>query len=620
MSSTANARGSRRLRGPDGFAPIGAYAAIGDGRTVALVAADGSVDFMSLPSLHSPTTFGALLDPERGGRFTLAPAGDFEAARRYVGRTNVLETTYRTGAGIVRVTEALTLQDGGLLPWVELARRIEGVEGAVRLEWRLEPRFDWGRELPRIKRRGDRLVAEGAGLQLAVHSWNAGEVEPEDGALAGSFEIATGERALLALVAAHEQPLHTPSRHHVEARLDATHRVWERWLGLWAYDGPWEEEVARSALALKLLVYAPNGSIAAAPTTSLPEVIGGDKNYDYRYSWVRDSAFTLDALMRLGIPEQVQQSFACLLRAVRETAPDLPPFYDLDGAVPKRRETLGHLRGFRDSRPVRYGNAASSQLQLGSWGDLLETAALYASEGHVLDEATGEMLASCVDRVTVLWPDADSGMWELDEHRHYTSSKMAVWMAFDRALRLADQGQLPARHGERWREQRDRLHRWIEEHCWSDELGAYRGWAGEEALDAGVLRALRMDYPETARLDRTVDAIMDRLSAAPGLVYRTSLHRENEGAFVACSFWLVEALARLGRVDEACETMELILPYANDLGLFSEEIDPASGELLGNFPQGLSHLALVNAAGAIEDASAGSRAGGASARAGAGRD
>lgn len=572
---------------------------------------------MSLPSLHAPTTFAALLDPERGGRFTLAPTGKFDATRRYAGRTNVLETTYRTADGVVRVTEALTLQDGGLLPWVELARRIEGVEGSVRLEWRLEPRFDWGREQPRIRRRGDLLTAEGAGLQLAVHSWDAGEVEPEEDALSGSFELAAGERAMLALVASFEQPLHKPTRDHVEARLDATGRVWERWLGFWAYDGPWEEEVARSALALKLLVYAPNGSIAAAPTTSLPEVIGGDKNYDYRYSWVRDSAFTLDALMRLGLPEQVQESFACLLRAVRQTAPDLRPFYDLDGCEPDRSEELPHLRGYRDSTPVRYGNAARTQLQLGSWGDLLETAALYTSKGNVLDDATGEMLAACVDRMAVLWPDKDSGMWELDEHRHYTTSKIAVWTAFDRAIRLAGKGQIPDKHVPQWREQHDRLRAWIEEHCWSEELGAYCGWAGEESLDAGILRAMRMDYPERERLDCTVDTIREQLAAAPGLVYRTSEHVGQEGAFVACSFWLVEALARLGRVDEACETMEQILPYANDLGLFSEEIDPDSGELLGNFPQGLSHLALVNAAGAIEDASSGSRAGGASAKAGA---
>ena len=431
-----------QVKREDGFAPIGSYAAIGDGRTVALVAADGSVDFMSLPSLHAPTTFAAILDPERGGRFTLAPVGSYEAARRYLGRTNVLETTYRTGDGVVRITEALTLQDGGLLPgWsspgASRGWRVRSARVAARAPLRLGTRVAGDRpprRSPRRRRRGSPAHRPLLGRRRRP---------AEEDALAGAFELAAGERALLALVAAHEQPLHSPRRDHVEARLDATCRVWERWLGLWAYDGPWEEEVARSALALKLLVYAPNGSIAAAATTSLPEVIGGDKNYDYRYSWVRDSAFTLDALMRLGLPEQVQESFGCLLRAVRRTAPDLRPFYDLDGCVPERSETLDHLRGYRDSAPVRYGNAARTQLQLGSWGDLLETACLYVSEGNVLDEATGEMLAECVDRVAVLWPDEDSGMWELDELRHYTSSKIAVWMAFDRALRLAAEGHLP---------------------------------------------------------------------------------------------------------------------------------------------------------------------------------
>ncbi|HET7573432.1 MAG TPA: glycoside hydrolase family 15 protein, partial [Gaiellaceae bacterium] len=593
-----------RVKRKDGYAAIGDYAALGDGRTVALVARDGSVDFMSLPELHSPTAFAALLDPEQGGRFVLAPEADFEAARRYLGRTNVLETTFRTGEGVVRVTEALTLQDGGLLPWIELARRVEGVEGRVRLRWLVEPRFDWGRVAPRIRRRGELVVAEGHGLQLGVGSWGAGEPQLEDGAIRGEFELAAGEQALLALTCAHDQPLPKPLREHVEARLDATCRVWERWLGMWAYRGPWAEQVARSALALKLLIYAPAGSITAAPTTSLPEAVGGDKNYDYRYAWVRDSAFTLDALMRCGLPEQVQESFAWLLRAVRETAPDLRPFYDIEGGVPERCEELGHLRGWRDSRPVRYGNAAAAQLQLGSWGDLLETADLYVSRGNALDGATAELLARCVDRIAVIWTDEDSGIWELDTRRHYASSKLGAWMALDRALRLVEAGQLPGEHAAAWREQRDRLHDWIEEHCWSERLGAYRGWAGDDALDAGVLRAARMGWPERERLGRTVDAIRESLSAGGPLLWRTCEHVGREGAFVACSFWAVEALARLDRVAEARALMEELLPRANDLGLWSEQIDPESGELLGNFPQGLSHLALINAAGAIEDAEA----------------
>jgi GH15 family glucan-1,4-alpha-glucosidase len=299
----------------------------------------------------------------------------------------------------------------------------------------------------------------------------------------------------------------------------------------------------------------------------------------------------------------VQSSFAWLLGAVRETAPDLRPFYDIEGGVPERCDELPHLRGYRGSQPVRYGNAANSQLQLGSWGDLLETADLYVSQGNALDDATAEMLARCVDRVAVIWTDADSGIWELHEHRHYTSSKLSVWTALDRALGLVELGQLPDKHADAWREQRQRVRGWIDEHCWSEPLGAYSGWAGEsESLDAAVLRAVRTGYPERERLERTLDAIRDRLSAGGALLYRTSEHVGREGAFLACSFWLVEALARLGRVDEARETMEELLPLANDLGLLSEEIDPSTGELLGNFPQGLSHLALINAAGAVEDA------------------
>jgi len=364
----------------DGFAPIGAYAPIGDGRTTALVALDGSVDFMSLPTMESPTVFAALLDPKRGGRFVLRPDGRFDAERRYLDRSNVLETTYTTRDGSVRVTEALTLHGGGQVPWRELARRVEGLAGQVRMCWSVEPRFDWGRRPPTITRRGGVPVAENGRLELGVHTWEAGAPQIGDDSISGEFSVGEGERALLVLVATHDQPLPVPERHAVERRLDETIEVWRRWIGAWEYDGPWERELARSALTLKLLVFEPDGPILAAPTTSLPERIGADKNYDYRYMWVRDAAYTLDAFMRLGLPEQVHESFCCLLRAVRTTSPDLRPFYGLDGTEATRRDELD-LRGYRDSRPVRYGNAAASQLQLGSWGDLMETVDLYLEHG-----------------------------------------------------------------------------------------------------------------------------------------------------------------------------------------------------------------------------------------------
>jgi GH15 family glucan-1,4-alpha-glucosidase len=586
----------------DGFAPIGAYGAIGDGRTVALVALDGSIDFLSLPNLRSPTTFAALLDPERGGRFALAPEGDFEAERRYVERTNVLETVFRTASGAVRVTDALTVEDGVLLPWVEVARRVEGLEGSVRMRWSVEPRFDWGRAEPRIRMRGGTPVAEAANVHVAVQSWDAGEPGVAEGRVGSAFETSPGSQALLALAAVEQGPVPIPPRHDVERRLDGTCAGWRRWLDDWDYDGPWAEPVARSALALRLLVGTADGAIAAAPTTSLPERIGGNRNYDYRYAWVRDSAFTLDALIVLGLRPLVHESFSWLLRAIAQTEPDLRPFYALDGSVPERLEELP-LRGYRDSRPVRYGNAAKSQLQLGSWGDLLETADLYIREGNVFDDDTGRRLADTVDRLCVIWRDEDSGIWELDDLRHYTISKLACWTAFDRALRLVGEGQLPGDHAARWREEREAVREFVETRCFSQARGSYTFSADSEELDASVLRAARMGFADPAgeRMAGTIAAVREELSAGGPLLYRYSGQQGEEGAFLACSFWLVEALARAGRMDEARATMEELLPLANDLGLYSEEIDPETHELLGNFPQGLTHLALVTAAGAVAD-------------------
>jgi GH15 family glucan-1,4-alpha-glucosidase len=594
------------MRRKRGFAPIGAYAALGDGRTTALVAADGSIDFLSLPAMHSPTTFGALLDPDRGGRFVLQPEGRFEAERRYLERSNVLETVYRTSAGAVRVTEALALQDGGLLPWVEVGRRVEGLAGEVRMSWSVEPRFDWGATPPELHVRRGVPVASGAGLALALHAWDAGEAQLDGRSIDGSFTTREGSRALLLLTCTDDQPIPVPRRDDGERRLDETVEVWRRWLAGWDYSGPWEDALARSALALKLLVYAPVGAVVAAPTTSLPERIGGDRNYDYRYMWVRDTAFTLEALIRLGLPEQVHESYACLLKAVRATAPDLHPFYSVLGEEARRCEELD-VRGYRDSRPVRYGNAARRQLQLGSWGDLLETSSLYVQNGSVLDAGTGELLSDCVDRLCMIWPDEDSGIWELDDMRHYTASKISTWTAFDRAVELAGRGEMPSRHAQRWRDERAQVHAFVEEHCWSEELRAYVEFAGGDSLDAAILRAPRNGWARIApeRFQHTVDAIRARLGAGDGLLYRTSRTAGEEGAFVACSFWLAEALARTGRADEAADIFERVLGCANDVGLLAEEIDPSSGELLGNFPQGLSHLALINAAGAIADAHAG---------------
>jgi GH15 family glucan-1,4-alpha-glucosidase len=587
----------------DGFVPISDYAAIGDGRSVALVARDGDIDWLCLPRSTSPPAFAALLDPERGGRATLAPVGPHEVSRRYLEDTNVLETTYTTADGEARVTDSMNLDGGTTPPWSEIARRIECLRGAVRMRWEVRP-YEGAR--PAVRRRGGVTVLSFRDIDLAVHSWDAGAPQPEAGGVRGELRLAAGQSALLALTATSRTPIAAPAREEVERRLEWTVEDWRRVAGACQYEGPWAPEVRRSALALHLLVDASRGMLVGAPTTSLPERIGGDRNYDYRYSWVRDTAFTLDALINLGLLVQVHASFAWLLGAVGRTEPDLHVFYDLDGETVSGEEELG-LEGYRRSRPVRRGNAAAGQLQLGCYGDLLETAELYVREGNALDDATADRLADILDHLTTIWTTEDSSIWELPELRHYTVSKLSVWMAFDRAQRLAESGQLPRDRAEKWRECAKDVREFVEGECWSDSRGCYVMFPGSGKLDASVLRVSRMNFLDVSgeRFSLLVDAIRDELDAGDGLLYRYSGQQRVEGAFVACSFWLVEALARAGRVQEARARMRQVIAHANDVGLLAEEIDPETGGFLGNFPQGLSHLALINAAAAIRSAETG---------------
>jgi GH15 family glucan-1,4-alpha-glucosidase len=586
----------------DGYAPIQDYALIGDGRTTALVALDGSVDWLPLPRMDSPTVFARVLDAERGGAFELAPEAEFEVERTYVGDSNVLQTTFRTPQGVVRVTDAIPLDHGALLPWFELVRRVDGVEGSVPMRWRMTPRFRAGEgdEQPSFEQRDGAVLVEGEEGIVALHLFDAGTPAVRDGEIAGRFETSPGSSAALVLRSTHEEPLPFPRRDWIDLRVDQTVGNWERWLADAGVEGPWKGMTRRSALALRLLTYVPTGAILAAPTTSLPERIGGDRNYDYRYAWVRDTAYTLDALLNLGLLVPVHASFAWLLRAVASTLPDVHVFYDIHGQTATGQKEL-ELAGYRGSRPVRRGTAAAKQLQLGCWGDVLETAELYVRDGNALDGVTGRRLADAVDRLTKLWDRKDAGIWELPDKQHYTSSKVAAWTAIDRALRLADAGELPDERAGAWRETAEEIRAFVEQECWSDGRGANAMHAGSDRLDASVLRISRMSYLDTRgeRFNSTIDRIRTELSGGGPLLYRYSGQRLEEGAFVACSFWLVEAFARAGRLDEARETMDELVELANDVGLFSEEIDPHSNDFLGNFPQGLSHLALINAAAAI---------------------
>jgi GH15 family glucan-1,4-alpha-glucosidase len=397
-------------------------------------------------------------------------------------------------------------------------------------------------------------------------------------------------------VATDHEPLLLPPGQDVELRIDRTVASWQRWTELIRYSGDWPEPVKRSALLLKTLLSGTSGAIAAAATTSLPERIGGDKNWDYRYSWTRDSSFTIGAFMRLGLHEEVHAAVSWLLGVMRRTGPELQVFYTLDGRVASREDDL-QAPGYRGSRPVRAGNAASGQLQLGTYGDLFDTLARYAEAGHVLDPSTGRMLAEYADSCCDRWLNRDSGIWELDVTEHYTISKMGCWVALDRACRLAEAGQIPEHRAHRWRDEARDIQEWVNTNCWSDEKQAYTFYAGTDELDAAVLLAGRTGFERGDRLSTTIDAITRELVPGDGsLVHRYSGMQTEEGAFVACTFWLVDALAHCGRGDEARALMDRAVSLANDVGVLSEEIDPATGGFLGNLPQGLSHLALINAA------------------------
>jgi GH15 family glucan-1,4-alpha-glucosidase len=517
----------------------------------------------------------------------------------------VLETTFRTDGGSVRVTDALTLPGGALGPYRELARRVEGLAGRVELRWSVEPRFDYGRTAAAFESHGGVPVAASGRDALAVLSWDAGDARVDSAGVRGAFVAEAGSSSLLALAAAAREPLVYPARPDVERRLHGTAGAWRDWASERDYDGPWRAQVLRSALALKLLVFAPSGAIAAAATTSLPEEIGGGRNWDYRFSWPRDAAFTVQALLSLGCDREAHAFFSWLLHASQLTHPRLHVLYRLDGRAEATEEEL-QLAGYRGSKPVRTGNGAAEQLQLDVYGEVLAAASLLARAGE-LDRDHGRRLAGIADLVSELWRERDAGIWETrSEPAHFTQSKMMCAVALEHAVALADAGHLPTGDVGRWRRESARIRDFVERECWSERNRTYTRVAGGDDVDAALLLGVLTGYDraDSPRLVATVDAVRRELAEGP-LVRRYAADdglTGEDGAFVACSFWLVEALARQARVDEAAALMDELVGLANDVGLFAEEIEPASGDFLGNFPQGLSHLALINAAAAIEQA------------------
>jgi GH15 family glucan-1,4-alpha-glucosidase len=606
-------RQNRAVERVDGYAPIRDYALVGDGRTAALIARDGSVDWLCLPNVDSPTVFARILDAERGGSFRLEPAVPFEAERRYQGGSNVLETTFTTAEGRVRVTDAMTLTDiQRISPMRELVRKVEALAGTVPLRWAFEPRFGYAGRETRIERRAGRWFAHAGADALVLGLCDAGEGTLRGGVVSGELALGEGSSALLSLAGATKEPAVIPGREDSESRLDRTSRYWQEWSGRIEYDGPYRAAVVRSALVLKLLVFAPSGAIVAAPTTSLPEWIGGGRNWDYRFTWLRDASWVLDAMLRLGSHDEARAFFWWLMHASRLTQPRLQILYRIDGSVDTHERELPHLDGYRRSAPVRVGNGAATQVQLDVYGAVLEAIWLYAKAVGRLDGDTGKEVAKIADYVTEHWRDPDNGIWEVrSETTDFTQSKALCWVALDRACALAAEGLIPDRR-ERWRAAAAEVQEFVDQRGWDEQRGSYVRAPDLRELDASLLTLAILGYhdPAGARIRGTIAAVERELRHGP-YVYRYRGDdgvAGDEGAFLTCSFWLVDAFARTGRLADAHALMEELLTLANDVGLYSEEIDTDTREFLGNFPQALTHLALVNAAVSIADAEAEARA------------
>lgn len=585
---------------------IGDYAVIGDGRSTALVGRDGSIDWLCWPRCDSPSLLGAILDPA-AGRWRVAPVETFHATRRYLPDTNVLETRFETAAGTLMLTDLMPVADEDdkhrfLLPEREILRLIRCERGEVELELVFEPRPEYGLAARRLQPAGGLGVRLQTAAGLLTLRTDLPVTVEGDGAARARARLRAGETAHASLTFASEAPaVCPPLGEWSRTAVDRTVSWWRRWASQIRYDGPRREAVVRSALALKLMVYAPSGAVVAAPTTSLPERIGGPLNWDYRFCWLRDASLTVRALFGIGYPDEAHAFVDWLLQATRLTQPELRVLYDVHGNTPPPERLLDWLSGYRGSRPVRIGNAAKDQRQLDVYGEVIDAVTHFIREGGTLDRATERLLRDLGEYVCRHWDQPDEGIWEPRSGRaDHTHSRVLCWAALDRLLQLHDQGHLRQAPAAKFRENRDLIRREVEGRAWSPTLGSYVAWLGGDDVDADLLLLPWYGFaePESERMRGTYRRIRERLGAGDGLLYRYRTGESpGEGAFGICCFWAAEYLAMGGgTVDEARVLFERLCDYGNDVGLFGEEIDPETGSVLGNFPQAFTHVGLINAA------------------------
>jgi GH15 family glucan-1,4-alpha-glucosidase len=598
------------------FEPIESYGVIGNMRTVALVSAMGSIDWYCFPFFDSPSVFGALLDHERGGRFSLRPdAANVRSKQLYWPDTNVLLTRFLSPEGVVEMEDFMPAGRVRSDWRDQIIRRVKCVRGRVSLELLCEPAFDYARASGSLElTNAGALFHTKGGPHLALSSHVP--LRRTDRGVAATFGLAEGEQTSFALsgVASTGFCAAPPSRDESEDLFEATIAFWRKWLAGCTYRGRWREMVFRSALILKLLTFEPTGAIVAAPTCSLPEALRGPRNWDYRYTWIRDAAFTLYALMRIGFRDEARAFMSWLEARCREAAGDRPLqiVYRIDGSSDMTELILDHLSGYCDSRPVRVGNGASTQLQLDMYGELMDAVYLFNKYGTPISFELWSHLRRILDWLCTHWREPDEGIWEVRSGRQqFVYSKLMCWVALDRGLRLSDKRSFPAPR-ERWLKERDDIYETIMREGWNRNRQAFVQVMGGDELDASnlIMPLVFFLSPTDPRMTSTLDAILapphERGLLSDGLVYRydTEQPRDGltgrEGTFNMCTFWLVEALTRAGssdprRLDEARLLFERMLGYANHLGLYAEQTGP-SGEALGNYPQAFTHIALISAA------------------------
>lgn len=604
--------------GDQAYAPIEDYALIGNRISTALVSRDGSIDWACFPRMDSPSVFARILDTKRGGSWQLAPEQAYEVHRAYRPATAILETTFATGTGTATVTDFMPAHSAELerLGDSAIIRVVRGVSGRVEMTNRFHPAFDYARAGHRWE------TAPGIGIRATTGSESLTlyssrlEFEIDGAAATGRFETRAGEDHVLIL--SFRKPAAMLFGHGVRnlapRALRLTEEYWTSWVGRMTYEGKYREQVERSAITLRLLDYAPTGAIIAAPTASLPETLGGIRNWDYRYCWIRDASFTLYAFLLLGYPEEAETYLNWLLDVSAGDPASLKVLYGVDGERHSPESVLNHLEGYGGAQPVRIGNGAQDQPQHDMYGEILDCAYLMYRNGGVLSDALWDLLCRAVNYTCDIWETPDHGPWEVrSEPRHFLYSKVLCWVAVDRGLRIADECELPCDR-DRWAAVRDAIHADVIANGYKAESGAFTAAYDGDDLDAAILalplrRFIDADDP---RMAGTIDRIAADLAfpGAPHLLRRVSPQFEDglhgdEGAFLLCSFWLVDCLVMQGRLDEAETLFDELIAHANDVGLFAEMVDPASGRHLGNFPQAFTHIALVVSASNLERARAG---------------